>query len=143
MSLTNFCEDAILALIFRATAWANFADNAVTNPQTQIAIGLHLADPGEAGDMSTNEATYTGYARAAVPRNASGWTTPSTGSISPIADINFPTGTGGAGMVSHFSAGKTGGGAQPIICSGPVVPSIITGNGITPHLTHATVITLE
>lgn len=37
-------------------------------------VSLHTADPGVAGDQSTNEATYTSYARVAVARTTGGWT---------------------------------------------------------------------
>lgn len=37
-------------------------------------VSLHTADPGVGGDQSTNEATYTSYARVAVARTTGGWT---------------------------------------------------------------------
>lgn len=37
-------------------------------------VSLHTGDPGEAGDQTTNEATYAGYARVAVARDSGGWT---------------------------------------------------------------------
>jgi len=33
-------ETNILKLIYNATAWANYADNAATSPQTQIGVAL-------------------------------------------------------------------------------------------------------
>lgn len=142
MSISNTTESAILSLIFTATAWANYADDAATAPQTNIHLGLHTADPGDAGTMSTSEATYTSYARVNVARTTGGWTETS-GSVSPDANIDFPAGTGGSGTVTHFSTGKTGGGAAAILWSGTVSPSIVTGNGVTPRLTVATAITLD
>lgn len=142
MSMSNTLETALLALIFTATAWANMADNAATSPQTNIHCALHTADPGESGTMSTSEAAYTSYARVNVARSGSGWSVAS-GSCSPVANIDFPAGTGGSGTVTHFSTGKTGGGAADIWFSGTVTPSIATGNGITPRLTTATAITLD
>jgi hypothetical protein len=142
MSFSNTTENAILALIFNATAWSNYADNAASSPQTNIHVGLNTADPGDAGDMSTNEAAYTSYARVNVARTSGGWTV-SSGSVSPVANIDFPAGTGGSGTVTHFSTGKTGGGAAAIIMSGTVTPNIVTGNGVTPRLTTATALTLD
>lgn len=142
MSIADTTENAILALIFNATAWANYADNAATSPQTQIALALHTADPGDAGTMSTSETTYTSYARAAVNRNSGGWTV-TANSVSPVANIDFAAGTGGTGTVTHFSTGKTGGGAAAILFSGTVTPNITVGNGVTPRLTTATAITLD
>lgn len=142
MSISNTSETAILSLIFNATAWANYADNAASSPQTNIHVGLNTADPGDAGDMSTNEATYTSYARVNVARSSGGWSV-SGGSVSPVSNIDFPAGTGGSGTVTHFSTGKTGGGAAAILFSGTVTPNIVTGNGVTPRLTTATAITLD
>lgn len=142
MSISNTTESAILSLIFTATAWANYADNASSSPETNIAIALHTADPTDAGTMSSSEVTYTSYARASVARSGAGWTETS-GSVSPDANIDFAAGTGGSGTATHFSTGKTGGGAAAILWSGTVSPNIVTGNGVTPRLTTATTITLD
>lgn len=142
MSISNTTEAAILDLIFTAVAWANYADNAASTPQTNIHLGLHTADPGDAGTMSTTEAAYTSYTRVNVARTTAGWTV-TVGSISPDANIDFPAGTGGGETVTHFSTGKTGGGAAAILWSGTVSPNIVTGNGVTPRLTTATTITLD
>jgi hypothetical protein len=142
LSISDTTENAILNLIFRATAWANYADNAAGTPETQIVVALHTADPGDTGTMSTSESAYTSYARVNVARST-GWTTSSAGSTNPAAQIDFPAGTGGSGTVTHFSTGKSGGGASAILFSGTVTPNIVTGNAITPHLTTATAITLD
>lgn len=142
MSISNTTESAIMALIFNATAWANYADNAASSPQTNIHVALHTADPGDTGTMSTSEAAYTSYARVNVARTSGGWSE-SGGSVSPVANIDFPAGTGGSGTVTHFSTGKTGGGATAILFSGGVSPSIVTGNGVTPRLSTATAISLD
>lgn len=142
MSFSDTAEQAIMALIYNATAWANMADNAATSPQTQIAVALHTGDPGEAGTQATSEAAYTSYARTNVNRNSGGWNV-SGGVVSPVSAISFPAGTGGSGTVSHFSTGRTGGGATAIHNRGTVSPSIVTGNGVTPQLTPATTISLD
>jgi hypothetical protein len=143
MSISDTTENAILNLVFRAVAWANYADNAAGTPQTNIDIALHTADPGDTGTQSTSEAAYTSYARAQVARTTGGWSAASAGSISPAANIDFPTGTGGAGTGTHFSTGKTGGGASAILWSGTITPNITFGNGVMPRLTTATTITLD
>jgi hypothetical protein len=142
MSMSDALENNLLKLIFNATAWANYADNAAATPETNIHCGLHVGDPGDAGTMSTSETTYTSYARVNVLRTTGGWTV-TAASVSPVAAISFPAGTGGSGTVTFFSTGKTGGGATAILFSGTVTPSIVTGNGITPQLTTATAITLD
>src|SRR6266705_548162 len=140
MSIADTTENAILALIFNATAWANYADNAASSPQTNIACALHTADPGTSGTQSTSESGYTSYGRVNVARTSGGWTISGTGpaSCSPVSNISFPAGTGGGGTVTNFSTGKTGGGASAILWSGTVTPNISTGSGITPVLTTAT-----
>lgn len=142
MSFSDTAENAILALIFNATAWAGMADNASASPQTNIAVSLHTADPGESGTMATNEAAYTSYARASVVRTNVGWTV-TANSASPAANIDFPAGTGGSGTITHFSTGKTGGGTAPIHMSGTVTPNVVSGNGVTPRLTTATALTID
>ncbi len=143
MSFSNIAENAILALIFNATAWANYADNAATTPQTNIHLALSTGAPGDAGTMSTSETTYTSYARVNVARTTGGWTAPSGGATNLVALTSFPAGTGGSGTVTHFAAGKTGGGAADIIADGTVTPNIVTGNGITPQLTSSSSISLD
>ncbi len=142
MSISNTTESAILVLIFNATTWANYAINATASPEANIIVGLNTADPGDTGTMATSETGYTSYARASVVRSGSGWTETS-GSVSPVANIDFAAGTGAPDTVTHFTTGKSGGGASAILWSGTVTPNIATGNGITPRLTTATAITLD
>jgi hypothetical protein len=143
MSIANVTETAILALIFNATAWANYADNAASSPQTNIHVGLHTADPGDAGSMSTSEAAYTNYARVNVARTSGGWTV--TGdTVNPAANIDFASSGASGSTITHFSTGKTGGGAAAILFSGAVSPNIAIGAaGITPRLTTSSSITLD
>lgn len=139
---SDAAENAILALLFNATAWANMADNASSSPQTAIAVALHTADPTDSGNMSSNEIAYTSYAREDVNRNSGGWTV-SGNSVSPTANIDFTTGTGGSGTATHMSCGKTGGGTAAIHVSGTITPNIVCGSGVTPRLTTSTTITLD
>lgn len=140
MSKGNTFENDLLKLIFNATAIANIADNAASSPLTNLYVSLHTADPGEAGDQTTSEATYTSYARVAVARTTGGWTV-SANSVSPVANISFPAGTGGSGTVTYFAVGTASSGTGKILYSGTVTPNIVTGNGITPVLTTSTAIT--
>lgn len=142
MSISDTTENAILLLIYNATTWANYAINASSSPETNIICALHTADPVDAGTQSTSESAYTSYARVNVARTSGGWTV-TANSVSPVAAISFPAGTGGSGTATHFSTGKSGGGASAILWSGTVTPNIVTGNGITPQLTTATAITLD
>jgi hypothetical protein len=142
MSLSDATEGALLALIFNASSWANYADNATASPETNIVGALHTADPSDAGFQNTSEIAYTNYARVNIPRNASGWSVIGN-TASPVASISFPVVTGGSGTATHVSLGKSGGGASPILLSGSLTPNIVIGVGVTPSLSTATTITLD
>lgn len=140
MSKSNAFENSLLKLIFNATAIANLADNAATSPLTNLYVSLHTADPGEAGDQSTSEATYTGYARVAVLRTTGGWTV-TNNSVSPVANIDFANCTGGTNTITYFGVGTALSGAGVLYYSGTVSPSISVSSGVTPRLTTASTIT--
>lgn len=141
MAFSAYTQTALLKLIFNATAWANFADNAASAPLTNLYLGLHTADPS-AGTQATSEAVYTGYARAAVARSSAGWTVSGNTAVL-TANIDFPAGTGGSDSITNFSVGVAGSGATNMVIAGTVSPSpLTTGNGITPRLTTSTTITL-
>lgn len=142
MSISDTTENAILNLIFSATAWANYADNAASSPQTNIHTAMHTADPGDTGTMATSETSYTGYSRQNVGRSA-GWSTASAGSVSPAANIQFGAWSSGTATLTHWSTGKTGGGSAAILFSGTVTPNIVVGTGVNPTLTTSTTISLD
>jgi hypothetical protein len=140
MSKSNAFENSLLKLIFNATAIANLADNAATSPLTNLYVSLHTADPGEAGDQSTSEATYTSYVRVAVLRTSGGWTV-TNNSVSPVANIDFANCTGGTNTITYFGVGTAASGAGVLYYSGTVTPSISVSSGVTPRLTTASTIT--
>ena len=143
MSKTNACENSLLLLIFNNTDFALIGDAAgLQNSATagSLYVSLHTADPGEAGDQSTNEIAYTSYARVAVARPGAGWTA-TRNAVSPAATISFPAGTGGSGTATHFGVGTSSSGAGVLLYKGAISPTIVCGNGITPQLTTATAIT--
>ncbi len=140
MSKSNAFENDFLKLIFNATAIANVADNAVSGPLTSLFVSLHTADPGEAGDQTTSEASYGAYARVAVARSGAGWVVTGA-SVSPAANIDFPEATSGSQTLTHFAVGKALSGASAILYSGTISPSINVSAGVAPRLTTSTVIT--
>jgi hypothetical protein len=140
MSKGNTFENDWLKLIFNATAIANIADNAATSPLTNLYVSLHTADPGEAGDQTTNECAYTSYARVAVARSGSGWTV-TNNSVSPAAEISFPAATGGTETATHWGVGTASSGAGKLLYSGTVSPNISISSGVTPKLTTSTAVT--
>lgn len=143
MSKSDTFESDILKLIFQATAIANIADNAATSPLTNLFMALHTADPTDSGNQSSNEATYTSYARVTVARTSGGWTISGTSptQASPAANINFPACTGGTNTITHASVGVATSGATKILYSGTVTPNISVSNGVTPQLTTASTVT--
>lgn len=115
---SNTFRNDILRLIFNATAIANLADNAAASPLTNLPVALHTADPGGAGDQTTSEIAYTGYARVNVARTTGGWTVTGN-SVSPVAAIQFDEMTAGAGgLATHFSVGVAAAGASKILRRG-------------------------
>ncbi len=143
MSKSNTCENNFLKLLFNNTTWANIGDATGIVGSTgagSLYFSLHTADPGEAGDQTTSETTYTSYARVAVARSTGGFTV-TNNSVSPVSDVVFPAGTGGSGTVTHFGVGRASTAAGELLYSGTVSPNITVGNGVTPKLTTATAIT--
>lgn len=140
MSKSNAWENDLLKLLFNATAIANIADNAASAPLTNLYIGLHTADPGEAGDQTTNETSYGSYARVAIARTSGGWTV-TANSVSPVADVTFPTPTSGTGTITHASIGTASSGAGKLLYSGTISPNITIATGVPIILATGTTIT--
>ncbi len=140
MSKGNTFENDLLKLVFNATTIANIAINATASPLTNLYVSLHTADPGEAGDQTTNETAYTSYARVAVARTSGGWTVTGN-SVSPAANIDFPACTGLTATITHFGVGSLSSTAGVLYYSGTVTPNIAVSTGVTPRLTTASTIT--
>jgi hypothetical protein len=134
MSASNAFEAAILSLIFENQNIANIGDaTGLRGSSTpgSLYIALHTADPGEAGDQTTSEVAYTGYARASVARSSAGWTV--TGNtVANDASVAFPLCTGGTPTATHFSIGTAASGAGTLLLSGALNASLAISNGITP-----------
>lgn len=139
MSKGNTYENDILKLIFNATAIADLAENDASSPATTLTVALHTADPGEAGDQTTSETAYTGYARQTVARTSGGWTVTGN-SVSPVANIDFPECTASpGGAITHFSVGT--GVANKLLYSGTVTPNITMAVGVIPRVKTTSTIT--
>ena len=145
MSISDNTEANILKLYFNATAIANLADNAATSPETNTALSLQTADPGDSGTLSTSETSYTSYARQSVARTSGGWTVSGTSPTQAAlaSNLDFAACTGGSATITYFAVGKTGGGTKDIYWSGTVTPNISVSSGVTPRLTTSTVCTLD
>lgn len=132
MSKGNQFEQDFVALIFNATPIASLADNAAASPLTSLYVGLHTADPGEAGSQTTNEATYVGYARVAVARNAGGWTV-ANGAAENAAEVTFPACTSGSNTLTHISIGTAPSGAGKVLYKGALAQSLPISAPIQPR----------
>jgi hypothetical protein len=108
---------------------------------TGYSLQLHTGDPGEAGDLTTNEADYTNYARMAVERTSTGWTVSGT-TAKLTSTITFPQCGGGSNLITHFSIGGSTVAAStgPCYYYGTVTPNITVTNGVTPRLTTNTAV---
>jgi len=133
MSKSNSWENGLLLLLLNNTDFATVGDATGLQGSTtagSLYVGLHTADPGEAGNQSTSEADYTGYARVAVARSGAGWTV-SGNAASNAAAITFGACTGGTNTITHFSVGTAASGTGVLLYSGTCSLSVSTG--ITPE----------
>lgn len=143
MSKSNALETAYLQLLFENSNFANVGDATGLRGSTtagSLYFSLHTADPGETGDQTTNEITYTSYARVAVARSSSGWTV-TADAVAVDANVSFPAGTGGSGTATHWGLGTASSAAGVLLYKGTISPNIVCGNGVTPVLTAGTVVT--
>lgn len=143
MSKGNTFENEWLLHVFNNADIPNIGDagglrGSVTAGSLYLA--LHSSDPGEAGDQSTNEVSYTGYNRKAVARTVGGFTV--TGNqVVLAAAVPFDPCTAGTVTATHFSVGVAVSGATKLLYKGAVTPNIAIANGVTPQLGTGTTIT--
>lgn len=143
MSKGNTFENELLAHIFTNAAITNIGDAGGLLPSAtagSLYYALHTADPGEGGDQTTNECTYTGYARQGKARNGTNFSI-SGNTVNPGAEVEFAVATAGSETATHFSIGVAASGASKILYSGIVTPNIVITTGVIPRLTTATAIT--
>lgn len=134
MSATNAFETSLLGLIFTNVDAANVGDAAGLQNSAAAGvfwISLHTADPGEAGDQTTNETVYTNYLRQDEARDTVQWTITNN-----IADndnaIPFPAcGVTGA-TLTNFGLGSANVAAGNLFLKGALTASLVVSSGITP-----------
>ena len=121
MSSTITWGTSLLGLLFTNADLAGVGDagglRGSVTPGT-LYISLHDSDPGPAGDQTSNESSYPGYARAAVPKTGAGWKVVERLMI-PMAPIVFPD---GAADARYLGIGVAETGAGKLLYSGPVTP---------------------
>lgn len=127
MSKGNTFENDLLLLLFNNTNIANLGDATGLRGSSaagSLYVSIHTGDPGEAGDQTTNEISYTGYARVAVARSGAGWTV-STNQVVNAAAITFGQMTAGAGgTATHWAVGISSAGAGKVLYKAPIGTSL-------------------
>lgn len=144
MSKSNTFENDLLLLIFNNTNIANLGDATGVRGSSvagSLYLALHSADPAEGGSQTTNEVTYSGYARQAVARSGSGFTV-SGNQVTLASNVDFPASSGGGSNATHFSVGTEVSGAGKVLYKGALNNTIpCSSAGVTPRLTTGTTIT--
>lgn len=138
MSKTNTWEADLIALLFNNTNTGDIGDaTGLRGSSTagSLYVSLHTADPGEAGDQTTNETSYGSYARQGVLRaaGAGGWTV-STNQAQNTSVINFPACTSGSATLTHFGIGTASSGTGALLYKGALSPNIAVSSGVTPQI---------
>jgi len=119
---SNAFELAFLKLVFRNENIANVGDATGLRGSSSagnLYAGLYTADPGEAGDQTTNEAAYTSYARVAISRATGSWNVTGNG-LENASAISFPACTGGSATVMFVGIGTDSSGAGTLLYKAPL-----------------------
>lgn len=146
MSKSNTFENEFLLNIYQNANIPNIGDATGIRGSSaagSLYIALHTADPGEAGDQTTSETTYAGYARQAVARTSGGFTV--TGNqVTLAADVNFPNGTSGTPTQNLLwvSVGVASSGASKIIHRAQLSAGLYSGLNMQPKLPAGTGLTI-
>lgn len=137
MSKSNAFENSHLLLTFNNTNIANIGDaTGLRGSSTagSLYLSLHVGDPGEAGDQTTNETAYVGYARIAIARSGAGFTVTGN-SVSPAAVTDFGICTASpGGAITHFGIGTASSGAGVLLYKGTVTPNITVAVSVIPRI---------
>jgi hypothetical protein len=133
MSKNNQFENDVVAFRFNNVAMPAYGSN--------LTLNLHTADPGEAGDSTTNVCNYTGYAAVNVSRDASGWLV-NGNRADNVALIQFPKciGLGDDQVAKYLSITGTSEGG---FVSGQLASELRITNNVQPQFPIAAVVYLE
>ena len=144
MSKSNSWETGLLSLVFNNSNFANVGDaTGLRGSSTagSLYLSLHTGDPGEGGNQSTSEISYTGYSRVAIARSGAGFTV-SANTVALVNNIDFGTMTAGAGgTATHWGLGTDSAGTGTLLYKGSLSPSISVTNGVTPRVNSGTAVT--
>ena len=135
MSKSNTFENDLLKHIFNNDAIALIGDATGVRGSTtagSLYVSLHTADPGEAGDQTSNETAYTNYVRVAVARTTGGWTVSGNG-VSNAALVQFAQCGASGATLTHFGVGTDSSGTGKLLYSGELTSSLAVSSGIQPQ----------
>jgi hypothetical protein len=82
--------------------------------------------------QTTNETSYTNYARIAVARTSGGWTV-STNTASNTALAQFAQCGATGATITHVAIGTASSGAGNVLYAGALNSSLAVANGIQPQ----------
>jgi len=146
MAKSNTYENELLLHIFNNDAISGVGDGTglpAAGTAGSLFVSLHTSSPGEAGNQTTNETAYTGYARVGVARSGSGWTV-TANSVSPAANVDFDECTASpGGAITHFGIGTASTSTGKLLYYGPITPNITMATGVIPRIKTTSTITEE
>lgn len=136
---SNTWETALLQLVFQNINAANIGDATGLRGSAapgQLYVSLHTADPGEAGNQSTSEVSYTGYGRLAVNRaaGAGGFVVSGNAVSLGTQPSSFPACTGGSAVATHFGIGTSPSGAGVLLYKGAIASPVNIASGVVPQV---------
>lgn len=147
MSKSDTWEYDVLKFLFEGKG--STMGYAATEGSTDLWVGLHTADPGDAASTA-NEGGYAQYDRVAVDRSteSAGWSVTSAAgagaaTVAPVSNIDFPAETATTtGTFTHASIWASSNiSSSGCFYVGTISPNINFGNGVTPRLTTGSSIT--
>jgi hypothetical protein len=122
-ALTTAFVTNLLNHYFTNAGHANVGDATGLRGSTaagSLFYALHSADPGDAGNQSTSELAYTGYARPGGARSNAGFTV-SGKNVSPAVEVSFGKRTDAGSSTAFFwSIGTAASGAGNLILRGGI-----------------------
>jgi hypothetical protein len=122
MSFANTFENDLLKLIFQNIDASLIGDATGLRGSTtpgSIYVSLHSADPGEAGDQTTNELSFGAYVRKPLARSVAGFTV-ATNNVQNAAAVTFDAASSGSGTARFFGFGTAVSGAGKLLARGPL-----------------------
>jgi len=135
MGTATTWADGQLLLIFQNTNFGGLGDATGLRGSTTVGsiyLSLHSADPGAGGNQSTNEISYTGYARLAVARTNVQWSE-SSGVVTNLLELDFGLCTVGSANVTHVGIGTDPSGSGKLMFSGAVSTPRSISAGVEPR----------